>query len=347
MRHSLGLTLALLTGGTGGALAQTHPLVREARTAYDSLDFARTIRLGQRALRERLAPTDQFEVWRLLAFGYASLDSARQARDAFKQAVFLDPDWSLDESRVSPKLTSLFGLALREVLVIRNPVLDSTTFVVGQGGAGVRFAVTRTAKVLIKVAGPSGSSVVDSLRGEGQMAIRWDGRLAGGGVPEAGIYSLVLEATSGRDSYARSLRVRVTPGAVDTVTHLTSLPGYDLLPETVVPARSWRPFGLSLLTSAVAAGAALALESGRLGGGPHRELAGISVASIGIGVLSMLRKPAPVTSEANLRYNRIVHDNVARENARIALENEQRRRQVRLTVAPLGSTNADQDGSDR
>lgn len=342
-----GAAAAILAAGPRQLVAQSNPLVRGAQAAYDSLDFAGAIRIGQRATRDRLSAVDQVQAWKVLAFAYASLDSARQARDAFKQAVFLDPDWSIDESRVSPKITSLYALALREVLVIRGPAADSASFVIGQGGAGLRFTVTRTARVQVKVSGPGGSTIVDTARGEGLMAFRWDGRLANGTVPEAGTYTVVIEATSGRDSYARSIRLRVTPGAVDTVSHLTSLPGYDLLPETVVPPRSWRPFGLSLLTSAVTGGAALALESGRLGGGPHRELAGISVASIGIGVLSMLRKPAPVPSEANIRYNRIVQDNVARENARIALDNENRRRQVRLRVTPLGSASADGGGEGR
>jgi hypothetical protein len=343
MTSSLRLLVgAVLVGAPPALAAQSHPLVREAKAAYQDFDFVRAIQTGQRAVRERLAAGDQLDAWRILAFAFASLDSSRQARDAFKQAIFLDPDWSLDESRVSPKITSVYSLALREVLVIRDPAVDSTSFVVGQGSASLRFAVTRTARVQVRIAGPGGGGhLVDSLRGEGAMALRWDGRLEGGAVPEAGVYTVVIEAVSGRDSYARSVRLQVTPGVVDTVPHLTSLPGYDLLPETVVPARSWRPFGLSLLTSAIAGGAALALESGKLGGGPHRELAGVSVASVGLGVLAMLRKPAPVPSEANLRYNRIVRDNLARENARIALDNDSRRRQVRLRVTPLGGANAD------
>ncbi|MFN0180552.1 MAG: hypothetical protein ACKVZ0_17260 [Gemmatimonadales bacterium] len=315
--------------------SQTHPAVREAQAAYDSLSFGRAIRAGQRAVKERLTPADQLRAWQLLGFAYASVDSTRQAREAFKQAVFLDPDLALDESRVSPKITSLYALALREVLVVRTPTVDSTEFVVGRGAVGIRVSVTRTARVELRIAGPNGSAIIDSARGEGSMGFRWDGRLANGVVPAAGIYTVVVEATSGRDSYARSVKLRVTPGAVDTATHLASLPGYDLLPETVVPPRSWRPFGLSLLTSAVAGGAALALESGRLGGGPHRELAGVSVAAIGIGFLSILRKPAAVPSEPNLRYNRIVLDNLARENGRIAIENERRRQQVRLSVVPV------------
>jgi hypothetical protein len=338
MRHWV-LATSLLVGAAKIGAAQSHPLVRDAQAAYDSLDFPRAVRAAQRATRERLGAGDQLAAWKVLGFAFASLDSARQAREAFKQAVFLDPDWSLDESSVSPKITSLYALALREVLVIRNPAVDSASFILGQtgGGASIRFGVTRTARVQLTITGPGGGATVDSARGEGLVTFRWDGRLGGGAVPEPGVYTAVIEASSGRDSYARSLRLRVTAAAVDTAPHLTSLPGYDLLPETVVPPRSWRPFGLSLLTSAVAGGAALALESAQLGGGPHRELAGVSVAAIGIGLLSMIRKPAPVPSEANIRYNRIVQENIARENARIALGNADRRRQVRLTVVPLGA----------
>ena len=330
--------LVTLIGALGFAAplaGQDHPAVREAQGAYDSLSFGRAIRAGQRALKDRLSPGDQLRAWQLLGFAYASLDSARQAREAFKQAVFLDPDLTLDESRVSPKITSLYALALREVLVVKTPAVESTSFVVGRGSLGIRAAVTRTARVEVRIVGPTGTTVIDSARGDGLVSFRWDGRLAGGTPPTEGIYTVIVEATSGRDSYARSVRLKVTPGVVDTANHLTSLAGYQLLPETVVPPRSWRPFGLSLLTSAVAGGASLALESGRLGGGPHRELAGVSVAAIGIGFLSILRKPAPVPSEANIRYNRIVQDNLARENSRIAADNEARRQQVRLVIAPL------------
>jgi hypothetical protein len=316
-------------------LSQGPRPLAEAEAAYGNLDFARTIALASRATRERLPARDLERAWELLGFAYASLDSSRQARDAFKQVAFLNPDWTLDEERISPKITSLHALALREVLLVRHPVIDSADFVLGAGSVGIRFTVTRTARVQLRLLGPGGSTTLDTLRGDGQMLARWDGRLAGGATPGGGVYTLVIEVAAGRDTYARSLRIQVTPGTVDTVPHLAALPGYDLLPEAVVPPRSWRPLGIALITSALTGGAALALESGPLGGGPRRELAGVSVASLGVGLLSMLRKPAPVPSEANIRYNRIVRDNLARENARIAQENETRRRQVRLAVAPL------------
>jgi hypothetical protein len=200
---------------------------------------------------------------------------------------------------------------------------------------GIRFTVTRTARVELRLVGIDGTTVLDSVRGDGAMTVRWDGRLPGGSVPAAGRYAMVVEATAGRDSYARSIEIEIAAAAVDTVAHLTALPGYELLPERVVPPRSWRPLGITLITSAIAGGGALALESGRLGSGPRRELAAVSVASLGIGLLSMIRKPAAVPSEANIRYNRIVRDNLTRENARLAAENEARRRQVRLTIRPI------------
>jgi hypothetical protein len=326
------------------ARAQTAGLVTDAQRAYDELEFGRAITLATRATGERMSQPDLLAAWRILGFAYASLDSTRQAREAFKQALFLDPDWMLDESRISPKITSLHALALREVLVVRHPALDSAEFVVGAGGVDLRFTVTRTARVRVRIVSPGGSAVIDSVQGEGQLRLRWDGRLAGDSIPTGGRHTIVIEAVAGRDTYARSLGVEIRPAAVDTTTHINSLPGYDLLPEQVTPPRSWRPLGLALITSAVTGGAALALESGKLGGGPHRELAGVSVASIGIGILAMLRKPAPVPSEANIRYNRIVQDNIARENGRIAADNEGRRRQVRLRIVPAPAAVAG-DGS--
>ncbi|MGE0554355.1 MAG: hypothetical protein AB7R55_13085 [Gemmatimonadales bacterium] len=336
-------SLALAALAAAPLAAQSHPLVRDARIAYQDLDFGRAIGLANRAMEARLDEADQLLAWQLLGFAQASLDSARQAREAFKQALFLDPDWSLDQERVSPKITSLHALALREVLVVRGPRLDSASFVVGSGGADLRFTVTRTARVEVRLTGAGDAVPIDSLTGEGAMAVRWDGRIGGGPAP-AGEYALVIDASSGRDRYSRSVRVAVRASAVDTLAHVTSLAGYDLLSETVVPPRSWRPLGVALITSAVTGGASLALENGALGGGPHRELAGVSVASLGVGILAMLRKPAPVPSEANIRYNRIVRDNIARENERIAAENQRRRALVRLTITPADRSLATEEG---
>jgi hypothetical protein len=48
-----------------------------------------------------------------------------------------------------------------------------------------------------------------------------------------------------------------------------------------------------------------------------------------------LRKPAPRPAEANILYNRLLRDQIARRNQDIANENLARRQQVQLTMVPL------------
>jgi hypothetical protein len=149
---------------------------------------------------------------------------------------------------------------------------------------------------------------------------------------------LIVEASAGRDSYAASLPFWIEPGVVDTVPHLTSLPGYDLLPETVVPDRSWKPVGLALMATSLALGGSLALESSKLGSGGRREILTIGGGAALVGLLATMKKPAPVPARANILYNSLVREQLARRNAEIAAENAARRRQVKLAIIPQPQT---------
>jgi hypothetical protein len=91
-----------------------------------------------------------------------------------------------------------------------------------------------------------------------------------------------------------------------------------------------------LFATGTAAGA-FALNTGGLGSTPGRELVGVSVATLAAGLVMTLRKPAPRPAEANIRYNRLLHEQLAQRNADIATENGKRRQQVALTVVPLSS----------
>jgi hypothetical protein len=235
---------------------------------------------------------------------------------------------------VSPKITSAFALALAQVLVLRDLRIDSSEFVAGVGSLPIRFTVTRTARLRTRLVGPGGEITVDSALGEGAVRLQWNGLLAGGQPPARGVYRVVVEATAGRDSYAASLPLRIDAGAVDTLPHLVSLPGYDLLPETMVPPRSWKPVGLALMATSVALGSSLALESSKLGGGGRREILSIGTGAALVGLLATMKKPAPVPARANILYNSLVREQLARRNAEIAAENAARRRQVKLAVIP-------------
>ncbi|HEV7365537.1 MAG TPA: tetratricopeptide repeat protein [Gemmatimonadales bacterium] len=338
MRRRISLAVAILVLSLSGLrsplVAQDNPTLRRAGQAYNNLSFAQAITLVRQASRERLGSDDQARAYELLGFSYASLDSTRQATEAFKQALLLNPDRALDAARVSPKITSAFALALAQVLVLRDLRIDTSEFVAGVGSLPIRFTVTRTARLRTRLVGPGGEITVDSALGEGAVRLHWNGLLAGGQPPARGVYRVIVEASAGRDSYAASLPLRIDAGAVDTLPHLKSLPGYDLLPETVVPPRSWKPVGLALMATSVALGSSLALESSKLGGGGRREILTIGTGAALVGLLATMKKPAPVPARANILYNSLVREQLARQNAEIAAENAARRRQVKLAIVP-------------
>ncbi|MEP7228289.1 MAG: hypothetical protein ABI785_13055 [Gemmatimonadales bacterium] len=338
MTRRLMLTLAALAIALGAygspVAAQDNPTLRRAGQAYANLSYAQAITLARQASRERLSATDQARYFELLGFSYASLDSTRQATEAFKQVLMMTPDRGLDATRVSPKITSAFALALAQVLVLREVRVDSTEFIAGVGSLPIRFNVTRTARLRTRIMGPGGEMTVDSALGEGAVRLAWNGLMTNGLPPASGTYRVVVEATAGRDSYAAAVPLRIEVGAVDTLPHLTNLPGYALLPETVVPARSWKPVGLALMATSLALGGSLALESSKLGGGGRREILTIGVGAALVGVLATVKKPAPVPAQANILYNSLVREQLARRNAEIAAENTIRRRQVKLGIVP-------------
>jgi hypothetical protein len=331
----LGATIAIPLAAYHSPLAaQDNPTLRRATQAYNSLSFAQAISLARQASRERLGPDDQAQAYELLAFSYASLDSTRRATEAFKQVLLLSPDRALDASRVSPKITSAFALAMAQVLILRELRIDTAEFVAGAGHLPIRFTVTRTARLRTRLVGPGGEITVDSALGEGPVRLQWNGLLSNGQPPARGVYRVIVEASAGRDSYAASFPLRIDPGAVDTLPHLKNLPGYDLLPETVMPPRSWKPVGLALMATSLALGGSLALESSKLGGGGRREILTIGTGAALVGLLATLKKPTPVPARANILYNSLVREQLAKRNAEIAVENAARRRQVKLAIVP-------------
>jgi len=334
-RRSLFVVLLLWTPAGLGAQEPQNATLREALNAYDNLDFARAGTLAKRALTERLSGPDQARTYELLGFTYSATDSQAKAVDAFKQAILLDPDRQLDANKVSPKITSLFYSALGQVLVVRQLQVDSARFVAGQGGVPLRYTVTSPARVRVRAINGPTALLVDSTVVTGAVNLRWPAQLPSGAPVPEGAWLIVVEATAGQNSFSVSRAVRITYGAVDTLLPLTSLPGYQELPETEIPPQSWRPLGLSLLFVAGTVAGTFALNNGDLGSAPGSELAGVSVATLATGLVMTLRRPAPRPAEANILYNRLLREQLAQRNADIAKENAKRRQQVALTVVPL------------
>lgn len=335
--RALGPLLLLVMLLAPPVFAQGHPVLQRARGRFESLDFAAAITLARQALRDDLGRQDRILAYELLGFAYGAMDSTRQAVDAFRELIFLDPDRAPDPDRVSPRITSLYASALGQVLVVRSIRADSSTFVAGSGSAQLRFEVSRPAQVVVRAAGPGGEMVVvDSQAVAGEGLTEWRALTATGEPASPGRYRLIVEATAGRDQFAGVTTVEVRHAPVDTVAHLTALPGYAELPETEVPPRSWRPLGLATLYTGVATGAALALENTTLGSGARREIVTVSIATLLAGFVLSLKHPEPQPVPANIRYNQLLREQLARRNQEIARENAARREQVSLTIVPAG-----------
>ena len=339
-RHLLALALVAGLGvpAAGSAQAAQNATLRQAQQAYDNLEYRQVLSLARAALRERLTGPERARAYELLGFTYGAMDSILKAVDAFKQVVLIDPERQLDPNRISPKAYSAFDVALRQVLLVRQLRIDSTSFVGGRGAVPIRFTVTQPARVVTRAIGPAGgggSYVIDSGAWNGQVNLSWPARLATGDPVAAGVYTVVVEARLGQNTSSASQQVRVSHGNVDTLPSLTSLPGYQYLPETEVPPQSWRPLGLAFLYTGGALVGTLGLENSSLGSSSKRELAVVGGAALLTGFVMTLRKPAPRPAAANILYNRLLRDQIARRNQDIAKENVARRQQVQLTLVPL------------
>src|SRR5438093_4890499 len=334
------VTAAILSGTTLAAQTIQNPTLRRAQQAFDNLDYRQALSGGRAALRERLSGFERSRAYELLGFTYSGMDSILKAVDAFKQVVLLEPERTLDPNRTSPKALSAFQVALTQVLVVRQLAVDSVTFVGGQGVVPIRYTVTQPARVITRVVGGSTTLRIDSTVANGQVNLRWPARLPNGDPVPAGNYTVIVEAAVGQNSFSTSQPIRVAHGTVDTVAHLTSLPGYTYLPETEVPPKSWRPMGLALVYTGVALAGTSALSNGDLGSASLREGGAIGAGIVLAGFIMTLRKPAPQPARGNILYNSLLREQIARRNTEIAQENTRRRQQVSLSVVPLPRTGA-------
>jgi hypothetical protein len=336
MRDRL-LLVVVLALAPAPCLAQTiqNATLRRAQQAFDNLDYRQALTTAQAALRERLTGFERARAYELLGFTFSGMDSILRAVDAFKQVVLLQPERDYDPTRTPPKALSSFQVALTQVLVVRQLRVDSISFVGGQGAVAVRYTVTQPARVVTRVLGPQTSLKIDSTVASGQVNIRWPARLPSGDPIPAGDYNVVVEATVGQNNFSTSQPIRVTHGRVDTLPHLTNLPGYTYLPETEVPPKSWKPMGLALVYTGIALAGTSALSNGDLGSASLREGGTIGGGIVLAGFVMTLKKPAPQPARGNILYNQLLREQISRRNTEIAQENTRRRQQVALSVVPL------------
>ena len=310
--------------------------LRRAQQAFENLDYRQALSAGKASLRERLTGFERARAYELLGFAYSGMDSILKAVDAFKQVVLIEPERELDPNRTSPKALSAFQVALTQILVIRQLRVDSVEFIGGQGAVGIRYTVTQPSRVVTRITGGAlGSIRIDSTVANGQVNIRWPARLPSGDPVPAGNYNVVVEAVVGQSNFSTSQPIRVSHGAVDTLPHLTSLPGYTYLPETEVPPKSWKPMGLALVYTGIALAGTSALSDGNLGSTSLREGGTIGAGIVVAGFIMTLKKPAPQPARGNILYNQLLREQISRRNTEIAQENTRRRQQVALSVVPV------------
>lgn len=322
----------------GTATAQENTVVRQAQEAYQGLEYGRAISTARRALdNERLNEADQKIAWEILAFSYGALDSAQQAVASFRELIFLDPNRAPDVEAVAPRITSLYALALSEVLVLRNVTLDSGSFIAGRGSVPIDYQVSRPARVITRVVGQGVDMVLDTQIVAGAGGVRWSALDEAGQPVPAGDYQILVTAIEGRQEYSTPLTARVTQGVVDTLPHLTQLPGFQPLPEMVPPPRDWRPLGIAGLYAGLASGAVFALSESDLGDNWRAGVLSISASALIAGVAMSVRQPDPVPVPGNIQYNALLRQQLAQRNQEIAQENADRRRQVLLTVRQVES----------
>ena len=312
--------------------AQNSSTVREAATAYKNLDFPSALTAAKRAVSERQSQGDLATAYEIMAFTYAALDSTRQAVEAFRELIFLDPDREPNVERVSPRITSLYASALGQVLVVRGLRVDSASFIGGQGGAPIQFSVSRPARANTRLVGEGLDVVVDSQLVAGVGGFRWTALTVQGDPLPAGRYEMMVTANEGPSKFTSHIAVEVRHSPVDTLPQLTSLPGYSTLPETEVPPRDWKPVGATFLFAGLTTGAAFALSNNDLGSRWRGPTIGISVAALAVGIAMTVKKPDPRPVHANIRYNQLLAEQLAQRNADIAKQNAARRRQTMLTI---------------
>jgi tetratricopeptide (TPR) repeat protein len=329
------LAVLLLVGWGARLVGQDNATVRAAAAAYENLEFAVALTTAQRAVTERLSQEDLAQAYEILAFSYAALDSTRQSVEAFRELIFLDPDREPNVERVSPRITSLYASALGQVLVVRGLRVDSASFVGGTGGVPIQYRVSRPARVFTRIVGDGVDAIVDSQLVAGVGGFRWDVLRPGGEPVPAGDYTLMVTAREGQSEFTGTTAMTVRHGRVDTVPHITSLPGYSPLPESEVPPRDWRPVGVAFLYAGLSTGAAFALSDSDLGTGWRGPAIGVSLTALAAGIAMTVKRPDPRPVPANIRYNELLAVQIAQRNADIARDNAERRRQTLLTITPV------------
>jgi hypothetical protein len=323
------LSLAVQTAG----FAQNTQLA-EASQAYADSDYPRALTLARQAMTAGLDANERAEAYEVIGYSLGLLGDASGAMQALESLIFLDPGRAPDTRTLPPRVVALYTQAYAQVLVVHRVLIDSTSFVAGNGQVTMHYQVSMPARVRVQIFGENVDAVLDSQTiNPGEQRFDWDGMVGGQPIP-AGTYEVNVSVGDDRNTYEASGALRVGHSVVDTVAHTDRLEGFDVVPDTRQPPRDWRPLGISALLTGLASGAALSIGDADLSGS-RREMIGINVAALGVGLILSLRQPDPVPIPEAIALNSLIRVQIAAENQRRAEQNAETRRRVRLNFRQL------------
>ncbi|HEX9691386.1 MAG TPA: hypothetical protein VGA22_04740 [Gemmatimonadales bacterium] len=334
MRRSLLWMAALLVAGPATLAAQQNATVRQAQQAYDDIDYERAAQLARQALDQGLSGADAVTAWQIAAYSYASLGMDDEADEAFKALIYLDPSAEPDPLQFAPRIISAYTNALAAVLVVRYPDVESTQFVSGQGSADITFELSRPARARVTVVGQSLDLQLDEFLVQRRGAVEWNALDVAGNPVPPGDYEVIIEAEELGNSHIATVPIAVRQAPVDTVPHIDRITGFSYLPEDEIPARDWRPLGVAGLYAGLSTGATFALSEAGLGDNWRMPVIAVSTTALLTGFVMSLKRPDAVPVPGNIQYNALLREQIARRNAEIAQENQNRRRQVLVTIEP-------------
>ncbi len=325
--------IALFVFGGSTLIGQSATL-SQAQSAFEELDFPRALTLARQAMNEDLTEDALAVAFEIIGYSLGGLDSTDQAVQALQQLIVLDPERELDDAAFPERLVNLYTRAFGQVLVVRHVLIDSASFIVGDGRLTLHYEVSRPARARVRVIGNGLNVMIDSqLVDPGNRRLDWDAVIDDLPLP-AGGYQVIVEVQDQRSQYAAVGQIQVGHSVVDTVAHVDRIDGFDFVSESRMPPRDWRPLGVSALLTGLGAGAALALSDSDLSGS-RRELIAVSVSALGVGLALSLRKPEPQPIPEAIQLNALIRQQIAAENQRIAAQNDEIRRRVRLSVVQV------------
>jgi hypothetical protein len=338
-------------------LAQTpaQRLAELARAQIDGLTFDSARVLLDATLRAATTPAEKIRAFTLLAFVQLGLKNQIAARQAFEQALRLDPTMRIDSladldadapnvfaSARTAAATVLMAAPEKRVVLLLTVLLPADTLVSADDARLPMIvqpnAVSRVITTVAVAAAPSVPVWSDTQTTLGRHRIAWLLRRRDGSVWPVGRYMLRSEATDSMGQTTSEMRVvNLARTAVDTQSHPPTLPASVFAPEALPSVRHTTPrlVAGSALALAVAAMPSV-LGSPDLNAGLSSDPTSYAVAgSVAVAsIVGFVRGRRPQPLKANILKNRALRENDQRQRDAIKRANADSldKAPIRITV---------------